>query len=226
VRLGNSVRLEVGPLPCFLVGIDSTVAQLLSSVGFDRPFVESSFQAHQRQFQFQNFSDDTISGVLRLQAPPKWRISPITFPFALQPGQKFDRTVSIEFPYNSIAGTRTFQAQFVLDGVSPLKFSAPVPLTLGLTDVGLQSLAWRHGKDILVQALITNFGDRPITYNASASYPNQSRQDRLIAGLAPGASTIKLFRFKDVKLVHNGKIRVELRESDGVRVLNDEVAVP
>jgi hypothetical protein len=226
VRLGNSVRLEVGPLPCFLVGIDSTVAQLLASVGFDRPFMESSFQDHQRQFQFQNFSQDTISGLLRIQAPTGWTISPVTFPFALQPGQKFDRPVTIEFPYNSVAGARTFQAQFVMDGANPLKFTAPVSMTLGLTDVGLQTLAWRHGHDLLVQELITNFGDQPINYDASASYPGQSRQDRLIAGLAPGASTAKLFRFKDVHFLPGVKARVELRESEGLRVLNDEVAVP
>jgi hypothetical protein len=207
------------------VGIDAVSAQLRASIGFDAPLVESSFQSHTRHLVFANQTKNVLTGALRLQPPPGWSVTPATFQFTVNPGQTFDREVTIEFPYNSLAGEKTVTADFTLEGEGEAEFNVPLTLTLGLSDVGMQSLALRDGKDLLVQQMITNYSERPIDYTAYAAYPGLARQERLVNDLGPGRTVIKLYRFKNVKFISGANVRCGLRQLEGTRVLNDEVAI-
>jgi hypothetical protein len=222
---GQDVKLDVGPMPFFLVGIDVVSAQIRASIGFDQPLVESSFQSHTRHLVFANQTDNILSGELRLRPPPGWSLTPATFQFTVNPGQTFDQEVTIEFPYNSLAGEKTVGADFSVEGDAESAFSVPLTLTLGLSDVGMQSLALRDGKDLLVQQMITNYSEEPIDYMAYAAYPGLARQERLVNALAAGRTVIKLYRFKNVKFISGAKVRCGLRQLEGTRVLNDEVGI-
>jgi hypothetical protein len=221
----DCVDINVGPLPIFLTDIDTTAAQMRASVGFDRPLLESSFEPHSRHFHFVNPGNITISGQVRLDGPPGWSITPSIFSFTLNPGETFDHEVSIEFPYNSFAGPKTVTADFQVQAERDLAFKVPVLLSLGLSDVGMQTLAMRDKDDLIVQQMITNYGDKPINYTAFTIYPGQTRQERLVTDLGPGRTIIKLYRFSNVQFIQNAKVRSGLRELEGTRILNDEVGV-
>ncbi len=99
----------------------------------------------------------------------------------------------------------------------------PLAMTVGLSDVGVQSTAFRDGPTVVVQQRITNYGEHPVDYTAYAAYPNQPRVERLVVGLAAGQTTLKRYRFA----AGPGPVRVRagIRETDGPRVLNEELAV-
>jgi hypothetical protein len=73
--------------------------------------------------------------------------------------------------------------------------------------------------------MVTNYGESPVDYTAYASYPGQTRQERLVQSLDPGRTTIKLYRFKNVKFLPGATVRCGLRQLEGTRVLNDEVEI-
>jgi hypothetical protein len=221
----GKVRLSLGAMPIFLVDVDGEMSQLRASVALDRPLLESSFEAHSRKLRFTNPYRQSIGGMVKLKAPAGWTISPPTFNFALNPGETFDRDLRIEFPYNSFAGSKTLTAEFVLQGDGSPSFEVPIALNLGLTDVGMQTMALRDGKDVIVQQMISNYGERAIDYSAFAICPGQPREERLVPNLAPGRTTVKKYRFKGVDLAVDAKVRVGLKEMAGTRVLNDEVEV-
>jgi hypothetical protein len=223
-KAAQQVQLAVGPMPIFLVDIDGPLAQLRANVEFDRPLIESSFQLHTRKIRFVNPYRTAISGSLKLKAPAGWTISPPTFSFSVNPGEKFERDLTIEFPYNSYAGPKVIDVEINLQDGGSASTTVPITLNLGLSDVGMQSLAVRDGKDVLVQQIITNYGDKPIDYTAFAIYPQQARQERLVTNLAPGRSTIKLYRFNNVPAA-SAKVRTGIKELEGTRILNDEVEV-
>ena len=75
----------------------------------------------------------------------------------------------------------------------------PLEIKLGLSDVGMQTFAFRDGKDVVIQQIIQNYGDKPIDYSAFAVFPGQARQERLITNLGAGRSVIKRYRFADIK---------------------------
>jgi hypothetical protein len=225
VESGNDkVQINVGPMPIFLMDIDPSLAQLRASVAIDRPLLESSFQPHPRRIHFVNPWKTAISGTLKLKAPPGWAITPPTMQFNINPGEAFDKEISIEFPYNSFAGPKTLTAEFsILDAKVP-SIVVPITLNLGLTDVGMQTLAIRDGANVLVQQVVTNYGDKPINYTAFAIFPGQPRQERLITNLAPGRTTIKLYRFPSPK-AEKVDVRTGVKELDGNRILNEMVEV-
>ena len=57
-------------------------------------------------------------------------------------------------------------------------FSVPLTLQLGLSDVGMQRLALRDGRDVIVLQTIQNYGDKAIDYSGFAIYPGAARQER------------------------------------------------
>ena len=60
----------------------------------------------------------------------------------------------------------------------------------------------RHGNDLLVQEVITNYSEKPIDYTAFAAYPDLTRQERIVQGLEPGRTTVEaVYRFKNVKFI-------------------------
>jgi hypothetical protein len=220
----GQVRLKLGALPLLLVGIDGQLAQLRSSVVLDRPLIESNFQPHSRRLRFVNTYKNPISGDVHLRPPEGWTINPPSISFSLNPGEAFDQELEIEIPYNSVAGAKTIMARFSMPGESTPQFTVPVAASLGLSDVGMQTLALRDGDDVVVQQMITNYGDKPINYGAFAIFPGQARQERLVTNLGPGHTAIKRYRFTSVR---GGavKARVGVKELAGTRILNDEVPV-
>lgn len=222
---GGRILLSVGTMPIFLVDIDGRQAQLRASVSIDQPLIESSYHPHERRIRFANPYDRAITGTLHLHGPDGWTLSPPTFSFTLNPGEAFDRAFTLQFPYNCVAGNKTIRCEFALSNERNPVFGVPLTLKLGLSDVGMQTIALRDGRDIVVQQMITNYGDHPINYSAFAMYPGQARQERVVTDLAPGATTIRRYRFQNVPPTPSGAARVGLKELEGNRILNDRVAV-
>ena len=162
---------------------------------------------------------------MKLVPPAGWTLTPSVFNFTLNPGEVFDHELTIEFPYNSFAGAKTIAANFQVQSDKQTNFTVPIMVNLGLGDVGMRTLALRDNGDLVVQQMISNFGDKPINYSAFVVYPGKPRQERLVTDLGPGRTIIKLYRFKNVQFIANAKVRSGLREVEGTRILNDEVAV-
>jgi hypothetical protein len=221
----GEVKLSLGAMPVFLVDVDGQLAQTRASVAIDRPLVESSLQPHTRRMRFANGYRQTVSGTMRLRPPPGWTVNPPAFQFTLNPGESFERDVSIEIPFNSVAGPQTINADFQLQAERSATFSVPIALTVGLSDVGMQTLALRDGKDVVVQQMITNYGDRPIDYSAFAVVLGQARQERLVSALPAGKTTIKRYRFANIEAKPGLRVRAGIKELAGTRILNDEAPV-
>jgi NPCBM-associated, NEW3 domain of alpha-galactosidase len=221
----GQVSLPIGPMPIFLTDIDGELARLRASLAFDRPLIESSFKSHLRKVRFTNPYRLSISGTLRLKAPDGWNINPSSFAFTANPGETFEKDITIDFPYSTPAGPKTIHAQFEFQADRVSSLAVPMTLTLGLSDVGMQTMALRDGNAVLVQQTITNYGDKPINYMAFAIVPGQARQERLVSNLAPGRTTIKLYRFANAGQLANTRLRVGVKEQAGSRILNDEVEV-
>ncbi len=224
-KTSGKTQLSLGSMPVLLLDIDAQIAQLRASVAIDQPLIESSFQAHTRKLRFSNPYKTSISGSVRLKAPPGWTLNPPTHTFSLNPGETFEHEVSIEFPYNSPGGAKILDAQFTVQADRNSSFNVPITVNLGLSDVGMQTLALRDGEDVIVQQVIQNYVDRPIDYSAFAIVSGQARQERLVTNLGAGRTTIKRYRFPGSAIAPGTKIRVGVKELNGTRILNDEVEI-
>lgn len=225
------VRLSLGTSPTIIVGVNSELTRLRGAIRLDRPGIESRFEPHVRRVRFENTFSRPISGTLELRGPNGWEITPIEWAgggFSLNPGERFDRAVEIRFPYNSYAGENTLEARMRVT-VAGEQHEVVVPITvrLGLEDVGLRTVAFREGGDLVVEQTVTNYGRNPINYNAFVLAPDQPRQERLVANLAGGQAVVRRYRFPEAANLKSATvIRTGLRELEGTRILNDRVELP
>lgn len=220
------VPLPPSGLPVIVENIDPALALFRASVKLNNENLESSFVPHNRKLTFTNTFPDAINGVCRITAPEGWSVTPSVLPVNVNAGETFSKDIAIQLPYNTTAGVKPLKVTFSLPGTVAGSFTMPVSARVGLQDVGLQSVAVREGNDILVQLLVSNYGTRPINYTAFTLYPGQARQERLVTNLPPGRTTVKRFKFPADNAPPDRKIRVGLREIDGNKILNDELALP
>ena len=190
----------------------------------DNPLLESSIRSQGRTLILRNTFDTPISGRVRLTGPAGWKLPIRNSSFSLAPGETYSKPVTIEFPLNSTAGTKTLVAELSVEGRQDYQVKIPVSVTIGLSDVGMQTVAMRMGDHIFVQQLITNYGSAKIDYNAFATMPGQPRQERLVTNLSPGQTMIKKYRFS-LPALGAIKLRSGIRELEGRRMLNEEVPI-
>ena len=139
-----------------------------------------------RTLSFKNDFEQPISGTIRLIAPPGWTVALPTSTFSLNPGERFNAPITLTFPSSVPAGPTALLADLRIEGREDRRLLLPVPMTVGLADVGLQSFAVRVGNEVVVQQIITNYGNGPIDYTAFVSMPGRARQERIISQLATG----------------------------------------
>ena len=144
--------------------------------------------------------------------------------FSLAPGETYAAPVTLTFPTSVPAGPTALLADLRIEGRQDRRLLLPVPLRVGLADVGLQTFAVRVGAEVVVQQIVTNYGNAPIDYNAFVSIAGLPRQERIISALAPGRSTVRKYRFAAAA---PGVVacRSGLKELEGRRMLNAEVPI-
>lgn len=217
------MRMRVGHVPTLLTHVDGRLARFRAALAIDRPLVEGSYQPHVRHLLLSNPYPYPVAGTVRLRGPAGWTITPPTVPFSLAAGESVRAEVGVALPYNTLAGPNVVTAEVDLQAEQPVRFTAPLTMTVGLSDVGMTVACWRDGADLVVQQRVTNYGDRPVNYDATAVYPGQPRIERPVVDLAPGQTTIKRYRFAGVRPAAGPcRVRVGLKEADGPRVLNTE----
>jgi len=220
----SSWEFTIGMMPVFVIDAEPALARFRASVMIDNTLLESSFEPHTRMLKLTNTFREPVAGSIRITGPTGWSIVAANPVFSLNPGETFTTPVQIEFPFNGVAGEKVLRVSILLESRQSYRLDLPLSLRLGLSDVGLQSLAVRKGGDIFVQQMITNYGNSPINYTAFVQCPGLPRQERLVSELAPGKTTVRKYRLTGVNASVQ-QLRSGLREMDGIRVLNDEIDV-
>lgn len=221
----DDVELDVGPIPFFVTDVDLPLVMLRASLALDRPLIESTATSHARRLTFRNDFDQPITGTIRLAAPKGWIASMPGGAFNLNPGETFTAPLTLTLPSNVPAGQTKLIADIRIEARDDRRLTLPVPVTVGLADVGLRSFALRiDGGDVIVQQVITNYGSSPIDYTGFAQVPGRARQEKLVSNLGPGKSVVRRYRFappaEGTKTIRSG-----LKELQGNRMLNNDVPI-
>lgn len=223
---GGRVSVPAYEMPQILAGVDAELCLFRAAARLDRPLLESKFEPHTRKLVLTNTFEEPISGTVKLDAPEGWMVLPRVLNFSAAPGATVEREITLEFPYNYPAGDLQLMAKFSLPGMSTPDFEVPVPMRLGLSDIGTRTLGLRDGDFVVVQQMITNYSDKVANYLSFAVVKGQPRQERLVTDLPPGQTVMKRYRFASKSTDGPVEVRVGLKEIEGTRILNDSVRVP
>lgn len=225
-------RLQLAPTPLFIEGIDPALAQFRAAFKIEPAFLESLQTPHERHVTLFNPWSRTISGTIYVVEPADWNIQPRRTQFSIAAGQTSVIPMTIMFPVSEIAGKK--RMIFRLDFQAEQRYTIDIPtdLTLGLRDVDfdaqitLETDPKTQTSDVVVTQLISNTGSKPMSVYAFASMAGFPRQERVVAGLMPGQSTYRRFRFVGAgEKARETPIRVGLRETAGPAVLNKVLSI-
>lgn len=223
-RRPDDFDLIVGTQPVFITDVDPGLLALRAAVRLDNPLLESTFTTHGRKLLIRNTFDTPISGSIRLRGPSGWTLTLGATNFSLNPGETLEAPLTLDFPLSTSAGTKVLHAELNIQGNKDYRTTVPINLKLGLSDIGLQTIALRRGKEIVVQQMVTNYSSAPVNYNAFVTLPGQARQERLLTNLGPGKTMIRKYRFAAPEL-QTTRLRSGVREMQGRRMLNEEVTI-
>jgi len=212
--------IPLGQMPVFIEGVNAELARLRSGMRIEPDFVPSRAKVHKLELVIQNPYPAGISGRIRLNEPERWDFSPRVLQFSARRGEEIRLPFSIELGIGEEAGPRLIEAELELiaDRRYPI-IRVPLMVELGLEDVQLTpSYRFAAGSDgslstLVVEALITNTSQQPISLDAialAAGFPGQSAP---ISSLEPGDSVVKRFVFFNAADQLRGqRVRVSLRE--------------
>ena len=211
--------------PTLIVGVDAPLTRLRQTVRLDNPVIESSFEPHLRTLTLTNTYSTPISGRIHLTAPDGWVVELAGRAINLNPGESLSREVDLKIPYNTDAGEHLIVADIEVSADRETTVArVPIPVHIGLEDVGLRTLARVEGSDLIVEQNVTNYGTVPINYTAFVLVPGKARKEALVINLAAGQSTTKKHRFANMgRLAPGSFLRSGLQEIEGNRILNDRV---
>lgn len=212
--------IPLGQMPVIIEGVNAELALLRSGMRIEPGFVASRAKVHQLELVLQNPYPSGISGRIRLNEPEAWDFAPRVMQFSARRGEEIRLPFNIELGIGEEAGTRRIEAELELiaDRKYPI-IRVPLRVELGLEDVVLTpSFRFAAGQDgslstVVVEALVTNTSQAPISLEATAlavGFPGQSAP---ISSLEPGDSVVKRFVFFDAADALRGqRVRVSLRE--------------
>lgn len=149
-------RVEVGPVPTFVVGLDPGVMKTRLSLHLARHRLPAEFGRNQdNELRLKSAFVEDVSGQVTLVAPDRWRVQPGTLDLALGPGEAFQHRFAMRPPFNADAGRQLLALDFDLVGERAYQFRAYCELTVGADGLELELLTWldEHGNLVVEQRL-------------------------------------------------------------------------
>ncbi len=232
LRDGRHV-LRLGARPVLVEGIDPELTRFRASLRIEPEMVPSVRRRHQLELVVANPWSTGIAGFVNLARPEAWSMQPGVVHFAIPPGEERRFPFTASFTGGELSGPREvlLEAELVADLPYP-RILVPLHVDVGLEHVEMHAVhrlamsADGRLTDILVEATVTNRGERPLTATVIVQASGVPRQERLVSALEPGGSVVRRVQLERAALELRGKrIRVTLRDQAGTGTLNRELTV-
>ncbi|MCP4247714.1 MAG: hypothetical protein GY778_11755 [bacterium] len=219
-------RVRLYPQPVFVDGIERWLIEFASTVAINPARIEMSLLPQTHGITFSNAGQRALSAKVRIVAPRGWEVRPQRFLLRLSPGASHEQPVELRYSRSEPAGPKRIRAVVDLESEPEYHFEIPLTLELGIDNVDVWGFAFLEGDRLVLRHGITNRTGQSLSFRSSATAPGHSRQFRVIAGLAPGATTTAEYRFRDAGELAGRTVRLGLREIDGPRTHTIELSAP
>lgn len=209
---GKEIDIHEIPIttePVFIEGIDVNLALFTSSIRLDRPLIESVPGPHNRTITVTNPWTVAIDGSLIVSEPASrlpsgrasgWDISPRVTRFSAGPGETIELPVAIDFSTVEQTGQKQLVVDVLLSSgpvTDRIRSASKFELALPGVELDVRSLVSPDGRDIAVEAVVTNSSLESIDLDLGASARGYARQGAPISQLAPGAAVVRRFVYPD-----------------------------
>ncbi|HEX7448927.1 MAG TPA: NEW3 domain-containing protein [Pirellulales bacterium] len=215
-------RVEVGPIPVFLTGVNEAIARWRMSVALDRHQLPSVFGApHTLRIRLQNHFGQPMTGRLRIVAPAGWRVEPEVFDLKLPGDNVFEQAFDVTFPSTASCGEQLLRFDFELQADRRYQFSLNRAIDVGLGDVYMELASHLNARgELEVEQRLVNRSQGEVTFRCYLNIPNRRRMRTLVTRLSPGED-VQTYRAAAGEELVGQTLRVRAEEIGGSRrILN------
>ncbi len=228
-------RIPLSDEPVFVEDVDTGLARFVAGFGVEPAQVSCDGQERTLTMRLSNPWGMRVSGRIRVVEPAAapagegdgWRIAPREQSFAMDPGQSVSLPVSVSFSDVEEAGPRPFVAEVELSAgkdYPPVRLRGTIEVTLA--NLHLEVSQRSAGRDVVVEAQVTNHGREAATLSLGVFAPGQPRQHASVSDLQPGATTTRRFVFPNAGGALRGqRVSVGVQQVEHAGRLNKSVVV-
>ncbi len=219
--------VTLGRLPLFIEKINGSLARFRAGFSIEPGFVPARHQRQDHRIIMSNPWPVAISGTIRLQPAPGWRIMPRSQRFSIPPGEQTQLPIEVVLGRNMLAGPARVEAQVQLTADRDYRLVISTDLEVGLKNVEFAS-GWRvAGDDLIVSLAVTNTGAEPLYLQAYVSAPGISQHRRPFATLDAGQTAVRTFRLEGgANILAGSRIHLGVTERGGSARLNRVLDIP
>ncbi len=219
-------RLQVGPEPTFLLGLDAGLVHWQIHARFVTTHLESVFGRQQPlTLRLENAFPQGVSGTATLHAPKAWSIAPQPLHFRLAAGETAQPDWMISLQPDAASGQQRVRIDFDLTADRNYRFSVYRTLQLGLDDVTVE-MRTRIREDglLIVEQHVTNLTGKPISFQCLLFPPGRRRETKQLLQLPVGRHTVT-FLIPQGESLLGQTLWLRAAEIGGPRILNSTVVV-
>ena len=225
-------RVPLSDAPLYIENVDADLFRVAASVAVRPGFFPVVNYAHNAELVLENPFPTTLVGRWTIVSPgarPEadtstrartWNIDPRAGALSIPPGGR--TVIPLRLAFSLLERAR--ELPVVVEIASPagiLRVAAPIEI--GVPDVSLR-LAYRpaptpEGPHLVVDALVINHGDAPISLQGAAYAPGVPRQGAIVPTLPPKREIVRRFVFRNIYQQAKGREAVvSLTTTEGERL--------
>ncbi len=223
---GDRQVIRVGPMPTFVSGINSAVAQWRMALTLEATQLPSVFgRPHPNAIQVKNFFPQGVVGEVRVVAANTLRIMPQRMRVKAAPGESQRLPFEIALPLGASTGTQDVRLDFNLSVDRRLQFSVYRQIQIGLGHVTLQtSTRLDDGGALIVQQQTKNNTDEKVSFRFLLYAPNRRTKRSEVVELVQGQDQ-KTYQYANGRTLLGRTLWLRAEEMDGPRVFNHRFVV-
>jgi hypothetical protein len=229
----NGHALRIGREPLFVEGVSREMCLFRRGFKVDPVFAESRRAPQEGELVLANPWDSAISGTLSIADAAGIDITPRTHRFSIGPGAEARLPVRFSIPRSTESGAIPVRVEVEGTADEPFRTTLVSPLEVGFRQATVEP-SWRIARsiesgalDLMLTLRVTNVSDAPIDVEAFAGADGYALDRKLVSALAPGATAIRAFHFKDGARRLSGRdIRTGVHDPETDARLLRRVSVP
>lgn len=229
-RSEHAVPLSAEPV--FVEGIDTELVLFLRSLALEPPTIQALAGEQHHHVVAHNPWSVPVTGRIFIADPGgydaqrqardrSWEITPRSIDFDIPPGQSARLPIVVSISRAIEAGPQDFVFDVQLTASRDYGWVRTHSATEITWDDVILEVAYRRpeegaGADLIVEAVVTNIGDRPRAFEAFAFAPGLPRARASIGSIEPGQTVVRYFPFSAAAASLAGqRVLVSIAEPDG-----------
>ncbi|MEM9587834.1 MAG: hypothetical protein AAGA03_11195, partial [Planctomycetota bacterium] len=215
-------RIEVGPIPKFIVNIDPMLIRFRMAVELNEKQLDSLLGRSQSvSITFANPERNSAGGTMKLLEPEGWTVERGVRNFDLYGSRSLTERFDVVLGNQSTVGQYELPIEFVFDTLPPQAITVYRSLRVGPSGLDIRVTTRLVGGMLQAEVLMTSRSESPQSYDCMMLAPGSGRlYKQHFITLLPGESVKRIFSWDQGEPLVGRQLWLKAVEQDGQRVLN------